>query len=1051
MHTRSVWSRRCCSRSPLLRRKRFLRPCVESLEQRLVLAAPASSVFGAPVADAGNDLSLVQVDPPPHSHQAEVSTDITATFNQEIDATSADIQSFAVHSRQRGQLVNASATVGVTGSIVTLDPAVDFFPGELVQASITSGIEESTGSAAEPHVWEFRTAVSSGVGWFSWGAGAGGGRTMDVALGDLDGDGDLDIFEANYHPLEAANRVRLNDGAGQFTDTGQMLANHNSLRVSLGDLDSDGDLDAFVNSGGHGIEVWLNDGKATFSLNGQQLYPRSSSFHSALGDLDGDGDLDAHIAGEVWLNDGAGFFSDSGQRGGESRVLGDLDDDGDLDAFGRNVWLNDGTGVFTDTGHGLGDETLHVVDALGDLDGDGDLDALASDQVLLNDGRGVFANTGQDLGNCSRGTLGDLDGDGDLDAFLRCGLEHVRAWLNDGAGHFTERWENDFFYIDFISAVSLGDLDGDHDLDALVATSRAGKRVFLNEPTVTLGVDDQAIPEDGGRATFTATLSHVATSEVIVDLGFAGTASSDTDYTVSGTQIVIPAGALSGSITVLVIDDNHDEGDEEITVAVTDVTGAGEEAIQVARTTILNDDKRVVTLRVDNTAILEASGTAVFTATLSEPTSKDVTVVLDLQGTATLRLDYMVSGGEISIPAGSTTGSITVTAVEDQIDEVNETVIVDIAWVVNAVESGQQRVTTIIADSDEHVPVLTDPGPQTMSTTQDTLELTLMATDGDPGDTLAYSATLESAEYYLDLSLELSVHGDLFLNFGELQEKWLLAGDGQTWYYITPDGNFYRWLGGGALNRELVATLSTATYADPSLLYRAEPGAGVPATSRVFGNVLTIDPDDGFVGAFSAVVTVSDGELTDSEMILISVEPNVAPTLANTENQSLPTTQSTLSVPLTATDPTGDPLVFSATVHTGEYYFDQAIGLNFSGDLHLNWSGSLNEKWLLGDDGNTWYFITPDGSLWRWLGGDRDIASHSELVAKFSPATYVDPARLHDAQASVTPDAMVVVTGDILTLDPGDGFVGIFSLLIAVTDNGGLIDSQLVRVDVTAQ
>ena len=53
----------------------------------------------------------------------------------------------------------------------------------------------------------------------------------------------------------------------------------------------------------------------------------------AAGDLDGDGDLDAFLArsdgrpDEVWINDGGGSFIDSGQRLGDSLALGDLDSD----------------------------------------------------------------------------------------------------------------------------------------------------------------------------------------------------------------------------------------------------------------------------------------------------------------------------------------------------------------------------------------------------------------------------------------------------------------------------------------------------------------------------------------------------------------------------------------------------------------------------------------------------------------------------------------------------------------------------------------------------
>ena len=94
------------------------------------------------------------------------------------------------------------------------------------------------------------------------------------------------------------------------------------------------------------------------------------SWGADLGDLDGDGDLDAFVAkdngsNQVWLNNGAGLFIDSGQNLGtsksESVALGDVDGDGDLDALIANrvggtdkVWLNNGAGVFTDSGQNLG-------------------------------------------------------------------------------------------------------------------------------------------------------------------------------------------------------------------------------------------------------------------------------------------------------------------------------------------------------------------------------------------------------------------------------------------------------------------------------------------------------------------------------------------------------------------------------------------------------------------------------------------------------------------------------------------------------------------------
>jgi hypothetical protein len=329
------------------------------------------------------------------------------------------------------------------------------------------------------------------------------------------------------------------------------------------------------------------------------------------------------------------------------------------------------------------------------------------------------------------------------------------------------------------------------------------------------------------------------------------------------------------------------------------------------------------------------------------------------------------------------------------------------------------------------------------------LDVVLAATDVDPGAALAFTATPRSGEYFLDQSLDLNFTGDLFLNSGGLNEKWVLAGDQTTWHYITPSGAFYEWHGGGVLNRTLIAQLDTATYDDPARLYDAQPDIVTSVTATVVGNTLTVDPETGFVGLVAVEIMVSDGDLTDSILVPIDVLSNEAPQLADPGSQTLATSQDTLDVELSATDPNGDALTFSAVPQSGEYYFDQTIGLNLSSDLFLNWSGSLNEKWVLSDD-QEWYFITPNGNFWRWLGGDRNIAENSELRGTLSSATYDDPALLYDAQPGVAVPATVSVAGSTLTIDPTEGTVGTLSVLVTTTDAGGLEDSQLIRVDVTA-
>jgi len=133
-----------------------------------------------------------------------------------------------------------------------------------------------------------------------------------MALGDLNGDGAPDAFMAG-----APNQVWFNDGSGTFEQSEQELDGLAGDSVALGDIDGDGDLDVLLAVGdwsGSDDKLWLNDGRGHLTDSGLPLSPDFSS-GVGLGDLDGDGDLDAFVAhgelgqesgggvpNEVWLN-----------------------------------------------------------------------------------------------------------------------------------------------------------------------------------------------------------------------------------------------------------------------------------------------------------------------------------------------------------------------------------------------------------------------------------------------------------------------------------------------------------------------------------------------------------------------------------------------------------------------------------------------------------------------------------------------------------------------------------------------------------------------------
>lgn len=235
----------------------------------------------------------------------------------------------------------------------------------------------------------------------------------DVEVGDVDGDGDLDLVMADWGPDSpmrndgAPPLLWLNNGDATFVDAGAQMPSTKirfSWELELVDVDNDRDLDLAISCKRcEGSVLYHNDGSGTFTDASDRLPQFTNNYEFEPIDLDGDGYLDL-----TTVNDGP--------------------------SASNHMFLSDGTGGFTDATDQLWSGEANVgyddnVIVYLDYDSDGDADLLVGsltgpDRLMVNDGTGHLTAVPEALrasgsGSPTLGTLGlavaDLDGDDRLD------------------------------------------------------------------------------------------------------------------------------------------------------------------------------------------------------------------------------------------------------------------------------------------------------------------------------------------------------------------------------------------------------------------------------------------------------------------------------------------------------------------------------------------------------------------------------------------------------------------------------------------------------------
>jgi hypothetical protein len=393
-----------------------------------------------------------------------------------------------------------------------------------LDAYLVQGLRDAEGRVANPggrnrllkqeHGHFVDASASSGAAHEGYG--------MGVATGDVDNDGDVDLFITNFGP----SALLLNCGDGTFDDATARAGFDAEPRDTWGasagffDYDGDGWLDLYVS------RYLAYDAKVEGkNAAGQSDYPSPAQFKG--------------LADSLYHNDGDGTFTDVSRASGIGATPGkglgvaftDLDGDGRVDVFVANdgeanfAWIQRENGRFENRAYdlglavnSLGRPQANMGVALGDCDGDGDLDLFVTHLVqetstlFRRDASGRFADgtAASGLGGPSLDFTGfatafaDLDLDGDLDLLAINGrilrrVPHPRAklsphwtpygepnqlFLNDGRGRFAEAAEACGAFCaqaEVGRGLALGDLDDDGDLDALVSNGDGTFQLFRND------------------------------------------------------------------------------------------------------------------------------------------------------------------------------------------------------------------------------------------------------------------------------------------------------------------------------------------------------------------------------------------------------------------------------------------------------------------------------------------------------------------------------------------------------------------------------------------
>ncbi len=414
-------------------------------------------------------------------------------------------------------------------------------------------------------------------------------------------------------------------------------------------------------------------------------------------------------------------------------------------------------------------------------------------------------------------------------------------------------------------------------------SSQITHTIYVSETPRTITISDITIHENVGNATVTVSLDSSSCFDTVIEISTAdGTAVDPNDYTSTTTTVTIPAGSISTTVSIPIIDDNIDEPNEDFTVNG-NITGGNTSNTNASGTVTIIDDDGAPTVSIANINVNENAGTATLTVSLSNPSTTDVTIAISTaDGTAVDPNDYTSTTTTVTIPAGQNQVTVDIPIIDDNIDEPNEDFAVN-GTVTSGTTSNTNASGTVTITDNDATPTVTisditvDEGVGNATVTVsidvpssvDTV-IAISTADGtavDPNDYTSTTTTLTIPAGQTQVTVDIPIIDD---NIDEPNEDFTVNGTvtSGTTSNANASGTVTIVNDDGKLD-----VIKTATYVDVNANGFYDAGDRIDyvitVTNSGHGTLTNVSIDDSLVGITNQ--TVGTGTLTPGQSETISV------------------------------------------------------------------------------------------------------------------------------------------------------------------------------------